>query len=69
MATHSSILAWKIPWIEEPEGLQSMGLQRVRHEYAANTKVIHSDRVKSSVCFWRVRMGYIIQHIIVYSFI
>ena len=28
MATHSSILAWKIPWIEEPGGLQSMGLQR-----------------------------------------
>ena len=30
MATHSSILAWKIPWTEEPGGLQSMGLQRVR---------------------------------------
>ena len=29
MATHSSILAWKIPWIEEPGGLKSMGLQRV----------------------------------------
>ena len=31
MATHSSILAWKIPWTEEPGGLQSMGLHRVRH--------------------------------------
>ena len=31
MATHSSILAWEIPWTEEPGGLQSMGLQRVRH--------------------------------------
>ena len=31
MATYSSILAWKIPWMEEPGGLQSMGLQRVRH--------------------------------------
>ena len=31
MATHSSILAWIIPWTEEPGGLQSMGLQRVRH--------------------------------------
>ena len=29
MATHSSILAWKIPWMEEPDRLQSMGLQRV----------------------------------------
>ena len=32
MATHSSIHAWKIPWTEEPGGLQSMGLQRVRHD-------------------------------------
>ena len=32
MATHSSMLAWKIPWMEEPGRLQSMGLQRVRHD-------------------------------------
>ena len=32
MATHSSILAWRIPWIEEPGGLQSMRLQRVGHD-------------------------------------
>ena len=32
MATHSSILAWKIPWTEEPGGLQSMLLQRVRQD-------------------------------------
>ena len=31
MVTHSSILAWKIPWMEEPGRLQSMGSQRVRH--------------------------------------
>ena len=31
-ATHSRILAWKIPWTEEPGRLQSMGSQRVRHE-------------------------------------
>ena len=31
MAIHSSILAWRIPWTEEPGGLQSMGLQRVGH--------------------------------------
>ena len=30
--THSSILAWRIPWTEEPGGLQSMALQRVRHD-------------------------------------
>ena len=32
MATHSSILAWRIPWTEEPGGLQSVGSQRVRHD-------------------------------------
>ena len=32
MATHSSILAWRIPWTEEPGWIQSMGLQRVRHD-------------------------------------
>jgi len=32
MAIHSSTLAWKIPWMEEPDRLQSMVLQRVRHD-------------------------------------
>ena len=32
MATHSSILAWRVPWMEEPGRLQSMGLQRVGHD-------------------------------------
>ena len=32
MATHCSILAWRIPWTEEPGGLQSMGSQRVGHD-------------------------------------
>ena len=32
MATHSSVIAWRIPWTEEPDGLQSMGSQRVRHD-------------------------------------
>ena len=32
MATHSSTLAWKIPWMEEPDVLQSKGSQRVRHD-------------------------------------
>ena len=37
MATHSSILAWKIPWTEKPGRLQSMGSQRVRHDWATFT--------------------------------
>ena len=35
-ATHSSILAWEIPWMEEPGGLQSMGLQRVGHDWVTS---------------------------------
>ena len=38
MATPSSILAWKIPWTEEPGGLQCMGSQRVRHDLATKSK-------------------------------
>ena len=37
MAPNSSILAWRIPWTEEPGGLQSMGLQRGGHERVTNT--------------------------------
>ena len=37
METYSSILAWRIPWTEEPSGLQSMGSQKVRHDWATNT--------------------------------
>ena len=39
MATHSSILVWRISWTEEPGGLQSMGLQRVIHDWATNTNI------------------------------
>ena len=37
LATHSSILAWRIPWAEGPVGLQSMGLQKVGHNWTTNT--------------------------------
>ena len=37
MATHSSILAWTIPWTQEPGGLQVLGLQRVRHNRRDST--------------------------------
>ena len=41
MATHSSILAWGILWTEEPGGLQSMGSQRIRHDWVTNTETEH----------------------------
>ena len=37
MATHSSVLAWRIPWTEDPGGLQDMRSQRVGHDWATNT--------------------------------
>ena len=42
MATHSSILAWRIPWTEEPGGLQSLGLQRVRQDWATEQACVHT---------------------------
>ena len=42
MATHSNILAWRIPWTEKSGSLQSMGLQRVRHNWVTNTDFSHS---------------------------
>ena len=39
MATHSSVLAWKIPWTEEPGGLQSMELQRVEKTELADMQI------------------------------
>ena len=43
MATYSGILAWKIPWTERPDGLQSMGSQRVGHD---QSNLAHMRRVK-----------------------
>ena len=40
MATHSSILAWRIPWTEEPGGLLSMETQRVVHDRVTNTHTV-----------------------------
>ena len=47
MATHSSILARRIPWTKEPRGLQSTGLQRVRHNCGTNTTCTH---IADSLC-------------------
>ena len=41
MATHSSTLAWRIPWMEEPGGLQCMGLQRLGHDRATSVTQLH----------------------------
>ena len=41
MAAHSSVLTWRIPWTEEPGGLQSIGSQRVRHDWATRTFIFN----------------------------
>ena len=54
-STHSSILAWRIPWTEKPGGLQSTGLQRVRHDRAIeHARRHHSERCDAPVyaCFF-----------------
>ena len=49
MATHSSILAWRISWTEEPGRLQSTGSQRVRHDLAHTNKAIMNILVHVSI--------------------
>ena len=59
-ATHSSTLAWKIPWMEEPGGLQSMGSLRVGHDYPTSLSTFHFHALEkkmathSSVLAWRI---------------
>ena len=45
IATHSSDIAWKIPWTEEPGGLQSMGSQRVRHGHDRATEHMYTSQI------------------------
>ena len=52
MATHSSILPWKIPWTEEPEGVQSMRLQRGGHD---NTTLMAESKVEPKSLFMKVK--------------
>ena len=50
MGTHSSFLAWRIPWTEEPGGPQSIGLQRVRHDWGDLTQTKAQILVNLSKC-------------------
>ena len=52
MATHSSVLAWRIPWTEEPGGLQSMGLRRVGHNWV--TEPLHPH---NTICWIKKLIG------------
>ena len=55
MATHSSTLAWKIPWAEEPGRLQSMGSLRVVHDFTFHFHALEEEMAThSSVLAWRI---------------
>ena len=62
MATHTCILAWRAPWREEPGGLQSMGSQRVRHDWVTNTYILFQYTFPP-----RFIIGYWIQFSVLYS--
>ena len=51
VATHSSILAWRIPWTEEPGGLQSTGSQRVGHDRATSLSLFFLHPLKRTCIF------------------
>ena len=55
IATHSSILAWRIPWTGEPGGLHSMGSQRVRHDWS-NLACMHRGYINS-------HYSYVLEHL------
>ena len=53
MVTHASILAWRIPWTKEPDKLQSLGSQRVRHDWVTDTHT-HTQATITTISFWNI---------------
>ena len=68
MAPHSSTLAWKIPWTEEPGRLQSMGLQRVGHDWATSLHYFIQKSISEFKCV-RVLLDFIIARILTKSYV
>ena len=61
-ATHSSILAWRIPWTEEPGRLQSMGSQRIGHDWVTNTLTVCTSHCRPYFPLCALRTGTGRQH-------
>ena len=62
MATHSSIFLWKIPWTEQPGGLQFVGSQRVRHDYSTKPppppqEHSYDDKESGNTFFFLIESG------------
>ena len=56
MATHSSILAWRLPWTEESGGLQSMGLYRVRHDWSDLASMLEKKRFSAYKIYFTIEI-------------
>ena len=59
MATHSSILTWRIPWTEQPCGLQFMGSQRVRHDWEKNSFKLNTKFGLEFITYYALAMTFI----------
>ena len=57
MATHSSTLAWRIPWTEEPGRLQSMGLQRVGHDWVILQVILYLNPTVNPTIMFLLKQG------------
>jgi len=67
-ATHSSILAWGISWTEKPGGLQSLGLQRVGHDWSDSACSHTVDLIYSGVLVWGIQQSDSVMYIYTYRF-
>ena len=59
MATHSSILAWEVPWTEEPGGLQSTGSQTLRHDWRDFACMVYMFSQIHTTTFWNVNLNFV----------
>ena len=67
MATHSSILAWKIPWTEESGGLQSTGSQRVGHDWVTTLSHFSIQYSLPQTCFWAKQLFFLINSVFAFE--
>ena len=74
MSSHSSILAWRIPWTEEPDRLQSMGSQRIGHDWVTNTFIfiegqkVGSGPISGTLCPFPNIVGLMLPLISIWSY-
>ena len=68
MATHSSILAWRIPWAEEPDGLQSTDLQRLGHNLGTKQQIVPTFKIEELIIVVDGDRAYSHDHFVMYVY-